>query len=70
MVASNDFVDLIYHNRQAKSATLRDFFSTLLEVWETLVPLLMELHPEYARCIQAQEIYHDMKILVYLCKKS
>ena len=31
MVASNDFVDLIYHNRQAKSATLRDFFSTLLE---------------------------------------
>ena len=30
MVASNDFVDLIYHNRQAKSAPLRDFFSTLL----------------------------------------
>jgi hypothetical protein len=33
MVASNDFVDLIYHNRQTKSATLSDFFSTLL-VWE------------------------------------
>jgi len=31
MVASNDFVDLIYHNRQTKSATLSDFFSTLLE---------------------------------------
>ena len=30
MVASNDFVDLIYHNRQTKSATLSDFFSTLL----------------------------------------
>jgi hypothetical protein len=30
MLASNDFVDLIYHNRQATSATLRDFFSTLL----------------------------------------
>jgi hypothetical protein len=41
-----------------------------LEVWETLVPLLMELHPEYARCIQAQEIYHDMKILVYVRNKS
>ena len=31
MVASNDFVDLIYHNRQTKSATLSDFFSTLLD---------------------------------------
>jgi hypothetical protein len=39
MVASNDFVDLIYHNRQAKSATLRDFFSTLLELPPLKYPL-------------------------------
>jgi hypothetical protein len=40
MVASNDFVDLIYHNRQAKSATLRDFFSTLLKI-DTLIDLFL-----------------------------
>jgi len=32
-----------------------------LEMWETVVPLLMELHPEYIRCDKAQTIYHTMK---------
>jgi len=33
-----------------------------LEIWETLVPLLMEFHPEYIRCNKAQELYrHTLK---------
>jgi hypothetical protein len=29
-----------------------------LEIWETVVPLLMEFHPEYIKCSEAQEMYH------------
>jgi hypothetical protein len=31
------------------------------DIWETMVPLLMEFHPDYINCTQAQKIFHTLK---------
>jgi hypothetical protein len=31
----------------------------MVKLWEQIVPLLMQIHPEYEKCPQARHLYHE-----------